>query len=254
MSESVLRVDGTARRLPDGDLDRVRTSRSSSRPARCSASSGESGQRQDDRRLALLGYTRAGAAHRRRDVTCRRGRSSDRERARAARAARAARSRTCRRIPGGAEPRRPDRRSVARDAAGARPRAQPWPERGRGVLERVSTCRPTATFLRRFPHQLSGGQQQRVVIAHGARLRPAAGRARRADYRARRRHAGADDRGDRAPAGASAASPSSTSPTTSRSSRRSPTGSRSCTPAGSSRRARRAELLARAAPPVHAPA
>ena len=67
----------------------------------------------------------------------------------------------------------------------------------RRALSPASTCPPTTSSLRRYPHQLSGGQQQRVLDRDRARLRAAARRAGRADDRPRRRHPGARARRDR---------------------------------------------------------
>ena len=93
------------------------------------------------------------------------------------------------------------------------------------ALERVAPAGRRATSARRYPHQLSGGQQQRVAIAAALVGEPPRRRARRADDRARRRHPGAHPGGDRPPAQRERGSRWSTSRTTSRSSRSSPTAS-----------------------------
>ena len=159
------------------------------------------------------------------------------------RAARAAAARAARllRAAGSRRPRSTRRCGSATRSADMLRRARgrrATPTTRRRGARGASSCPPTPAFARRFPHQLSGGQQQRVTIAIGARLRAAARRARRADDRPRRRHAGAHPRARSPACGASAAWRWSTSRTTSRSSRRSPTASPSCTPAGSSRRGR----------------
>ena len=77
----------------------------------------------------------------------------------------------------------------------------------------------------------------------GAGVRPAAADRRRADHGARRDGAGAGAAPARATSSATAGSRWCSSPTTCRCWSSSPTGWRSCTPAGSSRRARRNELL-----------
>ena len=65
------------------------------------------------------------------------------------------------------------------------------------VLDRVELPN-SGSFQQRYPHQLSGGQQ-RLCDRDGDRLRARRGGFRRADDGARRRHAGAHPRGDRAP-------------------------------------------------------
>ena len=132
--------------------------------------------------------------------------------------ARAGSSPTCRRIRRPRSTRRcasatHDRRDAARAPAGRRRR------RAR-CRDCSSACRCPATrdFQRRFPHQLSGGQQQRLAIAIALVGDPRAGRAGRADDRARRGHPGAHPRRARPPAAASSTSRWSTSRTTSPSS------------------------------------
>ena len=93
--------------------------------------------------------------------------------------------------------------------------------------------------------------RQRVDDRHGARLRARAADRRRADHGARRHHPGADPRPAARPAAASSAWRSCSSPTTSASSPRSPTGCWSCMPAASSRAPRR-RALRRPAAPLHA--
>ena len=89
-----------------------------------------------------------------------------------------------------------------------------------------SRCRPTTTFLRRYPHQLSGRPAAARRDRDGVRLPPASDRVRRADDRPRRHHPGAGARDDPRPVPQRIRSPRCTSATTSPSSPSSPTTSR----------------------------
>ena len=133
-----------------------------------------------------------------------------------------------------AQPRASDR---ARDPGHARrARRRPRGRLGRVGARRACTCPPTTEFARRYPHQLSGGQQQRVTIAIALVCEPplvvldepttgldVVTQARVLEEVDRLRR----ERGSRD--GVRLA-------TTSRWWRRSPTGSRSCTRAASSRK------------------
>ena len=154
---------------------------------------GESGSGQDDRRPGAARPHAARRAHRRRRGPHRGPRHA---RAPAARAPAAARHARLLRAAGpvvGAQPGAADRHAARRGAVGARLRRRRT-RSGASASPRCSArccCPSDDAFLRRYPHQLSGGQQQRVGARDGLRLPAAGDRARRADDRPRRHHAGA---------------------------------------------------------------
>ncbi len=192
--------------------------------ARCSASSGESGLRQDDRR--------AGAARPRAPRPARIAGGSillgdsdilAHEATTSCGGCAAASSPTCRRIrPRLAQPGAADRHPAAcevLEAHGSAAARQAHRERIAEVMREVLLPDDPA-YLRRYPHQLSGGQQQRVGIAMAFASRPQADRARRADHRPRRDDAGApcwppsaSSRGPTAPQRSTSATTSPSSPT-----------------------------------------
>ena len=103
----------------------------------------------------------------------------------------------------------------------------------------------------RYPHEFSGGQRQRIGIARALALQPEADRRRRAGLRARRVDPGAGRQPARGPAGRVRPRPTCSSPTTCRWCGTSPTGSRSCTSARSSRSPTATTLYDRPAAPLH---